>query len=104
MTVEIRVSEALAFGDGFRRFAQIMANRLASGGTGTGCRSRTPMQDYARRLKGAVSDYERSGGLERLVDAVYYACLEFQSPLHPRAHFRSTDSGGRRVTPRELSG
>jgi hypothetical protein len=83
-----------------KRFLQLMINRLLYGWHRYG--EPQAVQDYLLRLKGAIDRYEATGNLEYLVDAANYAWLEFECPLHPKAHFTCEDSRGRNVR-RELS-
>jgi hypothetical protein len=76
-------------------FLQRMVNRLAFGYYRYG--PPDPRQDYLSRLKRAVERYEETGNLEFLVDAANYCLLETAMPLHPNAHFKSTDSQGSAV-------
>lgn len=39
-----------------------------------------------------LDKYKETGNKEFLMDAANFAMIEFMHPLHPRAHFRSTDS------------
>jgi hypothetical protein len=69
-----------------------MVNRLAFGHYRYG--PPDALQDYASRLEHAIEKYEETGNLEFLVDAANYCLLETVEPLHPNAHFKSTDSHG----------
>lgn len=77
-------------------FLQRMANRLGMGSyrheKGAGPDA---AQDYLRRARYCLDQYDRTGSLELLVDAANYCYLESATPLHGDATWESKDSGGR---------
>ncbi len=79
-------------------FMQQMANRIVVGSyrhekgkDNFGHRS----QDYHKRLKKCLRDYETTGNLEKLLDVANYAALEFYNSNHPLQHFNEKDSQGK---------
>lgn len=74
------------------RFMQGMADRLGIGFYRHNQKDKSSFdakQNYLKRLKGKVRDFERTGNLEFLYDVANYAFLEFENTLHPHAHINT---------------
>lgn len=39
-----------------------------------------------------INKYRETGNTEWLIDAANFCMMEFKIPLHPKAHFKATDS------------
>lgn len=95
-SVAIRFTAAFSHRDEAVAFIQKMANRLCVGQYRHGEKgSFNRIQDYRKRLQDSLKRYDQTGNTEFLIDAANYALLEFHNPLHPNAHYSSTDSNGR---------
>lgn len=46
---------------------------------------------YVERLRDKLALYEQTGNAEALVDCFNYLLLEIARPIHPLAHFQSTE-------------
>ena len=48
--------------------------------------------DFVANMKARLAKYEEDGNTEWLVDLGNFAMMEFEIPLHAKAHFRATSS------------
>lgn len=48
--------------------------------------------DAVASVRRCLLKYEKTGNTEYLADAANYLMFEFRWPVHPKAHFRSTES------------
>jgi len=48
--------------------------------------------DMLKSLEVRIDKYRDTGNKEHLVDIANFAMFEFMFPMHPRAHYRATDS------------
>lgn len=50
--------------------------------------------DAIRTAERCIEAYIRDGNAEHIVDAMNYLGFEWKYPIHPNAHFKSTDETG----------
>lgn len=85
---EIRKSQ---FGD---LFVKLMNNRMLMGFFRYGDKyKRKTYYHYINAVKRRIAIYEETGNTECLVDAANILRMEFDTPQHPKAHFKSIDDG-----------
>jgi hypothetical protein len=76
------------------RFNFLMNNRMIMGMFRYGPRLAKKLHPYyINSAKRRIEIYMETGNTESLIDAANFLRMEFETPLHPEAHFQSIDDG-----------
>jgi len=77
-----------------REFETLMRNRLIVGGIRYGpMNGDKPSWDYAAEGIKRLTQFQKTGNREILVDVANMCALEFEARFHPKSHWKSTDHG-----------
>lgn len=68
-------------------FNRLVLGRLRYGGA----ENKKDKYDYIEIVRACLNDYEKDRNKEKLIDAINFLALEFETTQHPKAHFKATD-------------